>query len=119
MTNLIDDIKRDRALGTPGKWDTTGTHGRPTEFCVYAPAGRSVCSTGSYTDGLAATYFENCTNATRIARVPAMEAALLAAVELSRIIDKFNTTNMPGFRVHPRLIRAQGDFQAALEQGNE
>lgn len=56
-------------------------------------------------------------DARRIARVPAMEEALLAAEELSRMIDKFNTTNMSGFRVHPRIIRAQGDLQKTLEVG--
>jgi len=83
---LIEQIKRDREAGTPGPWDNTGTHGLPTEFGVYAPAGRSVCSTGSYNDGLAGTYFENCCNATRIARVPAMEEALLAAMDAMKLV---------------------------------
>ena len=82
MSDLIDDIKSDRDLGTPGPWDNKGEHTADTEFGVFAGAGRSICSTGGYSDGLAGTYFENCCNATRIARVPAMEEALLAAVDV-------------------------------------
>ena len=114
MTNLIDDIKRDLELGTPGPWDNTGTHGRPTEFGVYAPAGRSVCSTGSYSDGLAGTYFENCVNATRIARVPALEAALLAAVELAWLVgDEHDSLD----GVSPAMLEALTAFRKALEAG--
>ena len=126
MSDLIGDIKSDRDLGTPGPWDNTGTHGLPTEFGVYAPAGRSVCSTGSYNDGLAGTYFENCCNATRIARVPAMEEALLAAVdkatEQAAEIDRLTKALKPFSDMTGELFarnREAADVVMALDNPND
>ncbi len=118
---LIEQIKRDREAGTPGPWDNTGTHGLPTEFGVYADGGRSVCSTGSYYDGSDRTYHENVINAKRCARVPAMEEALLAAVEAMTLVqqatDKLHKDGMkPGWGVAKDLMNeALAIHRKALE----
>ncbi len=52
-----------------GPWDNTGTHGKPTDFGVYAPQGRSICSTGGFADGKDITYRQNVANAQFIAAV--------------------------------------------------
>lgn len=84
--SLIDDIRKDREAGTPGPWDRQGDHKYNTDFGVFSKNGRAVCSSGGYSDGKETTYEENKANARRIARVPDMEAALLAADELADAI---------------------------------
>lgn len=77
MNNLLDQIKADREAGTPGPWAWEG--------------GEMVCADGKVIDHVSyegmwfARYdeAEDAANARRIARVPDMEAALLAAGELA------------------------------------
>ena len=57
------------AEATCGPWDNSGVHGRPTDFGVYAPHGRSIRSTGGFADGKDITYRQNVANAQFIAAV--------------------------------------------------
>ncbi len=105
--SMIEDIKRDRDAGTPGPWsghNMTHEEGRamtPEEIGEYVAnsvkmgeEGRflfvsakhadggdcDVCHTGNGPRGMA--------NTARIARVPDMEAALIAADELARRVQE-------------------------------
>ena len=70
MTNeLKERLEALSAEATSGPWDNTGTHGKPTDFGVYAPQGRSICSTGGFADGKDITYRQNVANAQFIAAV--------------------------------------------------
>ena len=82
---LIEQIKRDREAGTPGPWQRAKSlrNHRLDDFNVDGPDRRGICSTGGYADGKEGTHDENKANARRIARVPDLEAALLAADELA------------------------------------
>jgi hypothetical protein len=85
--SLIDDIKRDRENGTPGpwvaKWPVSPDH----------PFIESVCNFAEKPSG--DEYYMNVNglceaqDARRIARVPEMEAALLAADELADAVSDF------------------------------
>lgn len=93
--SLIEKIKADREAGTPGKWDWSGGDG-PTNPNATANIGiwsehrlneayeaeiedpddeKWIAGIWGAIDG------EDCANARRIARVPEMEAALLAWTE--------------------------------------
>jgi|GEM_PF-5395978 len=76
----IEQIKADMAAGTPGPWRRTlsGKSKVPSEFGVENVKRRGVCSTGGYEDGRDGTYEENKANARRIARVPDLEARIIA-----------------------------------------
>lgn len=96
--SLIDDIKRDREAGTKGPWELrsfqSGTvqvmirewqDGKPDptrdgSMYGYHSAYMTMYNIGWQDEG--AIYREKRANASRIARVPDMEAALLAAEEL-------------------------------------
>lgn len=67
---LINDIRKDLEEGTPGPWRHSPWHIEEGPDGVYAPDAWLICTTSS------------APNAHRIARVPEMEAALLAAEEL-------------------------------------
>lgn len=74
---LIDDIKRDREAGTPGPW----FFHRDELMHEVHPMG-SYDLIGIFTqDDTGNTWQADEGNARRIARVPAMEEALLAAVD--------------------------------------
>ncbi len=78
MTNLIDDIKRDREAGTSGPFYIGGDHGGGLVHHVYSDD-----TTGSRVADCECIAVPKQTidaNARRIANVPAMEDALLAAV---------------------------------------
>lgn len=79
MTNLIDDIKRDKAAGTPGVLEYDKYHQ------LKAPEGRSLTVWGL---GVAhgSRDEETEANGRRMARFVAMEDALLAADDLA---DRF------------------------------
>lgn len=69
---LIDDIIRDREAGTPGRWEGRQVHGgMPADVCDYGVIGLD--------KGMETARVWNVDDARRIARVPDMEAALLAA----------------------------------------
>ena len=78
MTNLIDDIKRDRETGTSGPWVA-----KKSAFEVFnVDHGSMKYEITADLTLIAALYSSDIdANARRIARVPAMEAALLAAVD--------------------------------------
>lgn len=57
------------AEATSGPWDNSGPHSQPADFGVYAPQGRSICSTGGFADGKDITYRQNVANAKFIAAV--------------------------------------------------
>lgn len=72
--SLIDDIKRDREAGTPGPWRVVDD----TE--VYGP------EFPDHHDTKLADWV-HLSDTRRIARVPDMEAALLAAEELAEAVE--------------------------------
>ena len=92
MTNLIDDIKRDQLAGTPGPW--LQSH-RKNQDDMY----RTQVYPANDTDNTIATIHwhsvkidgglktDRAELSRRIARVPAMEEALLAAVEVARTLE--------------------------------
>ena len=71
---LIEQIKADREAGTPGPWHKVGASVQksPNESAI------AVCVSAGDRDRIEASE-----NARRIARVPDLEAALLAAEELA------------------------------------
>jgi rubrerythrin len=93
--SLIDQIKADREAGTPGPW-AYEAHGDTMQYGVGVchalsdiemafPLSGQVDSDVMVTDPVCVEV--NCqTNARRIARVPDMEAALLAAVEMEKVL---------------------------------
>lgn len=83
---LIDDIKRDREAGTPGDWsapekylsEVEAESGDTIASCWHEHAvGQKITLNGV----LSCSLQESASNARRIARVPAMEEALLEKVE--------------------------------------
>lgn len=72
---LIDDIKRDREAGTPGDWQCL-------EEGVNSWSITPECNSLRFV----ADELCNVHDARRIARVPRMEAALLAAEECERVL---------------------------------
>lgn len=93
--SLIDDIKRDREAGTPGPWKLETV---PTSCGVCHRVGEwpsrgahktsGACLYEDYPPTTAAGNTETYSNARRIARVPDLEAALLAADELARRVHQ-------------------------------
>ena len=92
---LIEQIRRDREAGTPGSWDASSRN-------VYASARED--ESGNK-DGCLAVIVSSPVNdwiahhdTCRIARVPAMEEALLAAVEALKAIERGDDSadGMPG-----------------------
>lgn len=76
--SIIDDIKADREAGTGGDWRRARVgHNTISETSVEGD--RFVCTAGGYSDGHPDTHLENEANARRIARVPKLEAIVLAA----------------------------------------
>lgn len=76
---LIDDIRKDREAGTPGPWDGRYVEdGMPTDVCKFGVISTSAGHETARVWGLEDAY--------RIARVPDMEAALLAAEELAEAV---------------------------------
>lgn len=77
--SLIEKIKADREAGTPGPFVISFESIDP-EWCVVTTAGGSIfANVHSAGNGE--------TNARRIARVPEMEASLLAAEELAQALE--------------------------------
>ena len=105
MSNLIDDIKRDREAGTSGPFYIGGDNGGGLVHCVYS-------------DDATGSRIANCeciavlkqtieANARRIARVPAMEDALLAATALA---DKAHAALM-----HIEMMEGLGNSRVAVD----
>ncbi|WP_233270448.1 hypothetical protein [Chachezhania sediminis] len=129
---MIDDIKRDREAGTPGPWtghnmvhadgramtpDEIGEYvcnsvkmGEPNKFLFvigkHADGGDcDVCHTGNGPRGAA--------NTARIARVPDMEAALLAAADLADALEA--RSPFTGFASRGEIIAALGELRRLLD----
>jgi len=115
---LIERINADCETGTPGPWAWDKPNGFTYEGGFYA-GNETVCDFGD-----SESYYPkegeppNDTDARRIARVPDMEARILAdakiikaAQELADAVDKCNN-GLP----HPQfLINAAKSFRAAME----
>lgn len=92
--SLIDDIKRDREAGTPGPWALETV---PTSCGVCHKIGEwpsrgqhkfsSACVYEDYPPTTLGHASEPQSNARRIARVPELEAAVLAAEDLAEAVD--------------------------------
>lgn len=87
--SMIDDIKRDAETGTPGPWQSDDAfmhHGHPTrvatpDICGVPAATLAECLQNW--DDFRVSWKNAEANARRCARVPEMEAALIAADELA------------------------------------
>lgn len=93
--SLINDIKRDREAGTPGPWrvvDSNSIGDRCTHY--YQEVWNDETDILVTTEVTRAHNDGGRVNVRRIARVPDMEAALLAAEELYRATN-FLTDNDP------------------------
>ena len=88
MTLDIEQIKRDRQAGTPGPWRE-----KPLAYCcVEAVAVKfAVASAGVASDNTRDLVPEQEANARRIARVPDLEAAVIAQAEEIKRLRKENT----------------------------
>ena len=82
---MIDAIKRDREAGTPGSW----VAGKSAFEVFNADHGSMNYEIASGYTLIAALYSDDIgPDARRIARIPQMEAALLAAVELADCVEQ-------------------------------
>lgn len=82
--SLIDDIRKDREAGTPGPWGNGKTGEEQRLILGDGGAGKYVCTVKIHQIPRVMGMLEETirdTNARRIARVPDMEAVLLAAEE--------------------------------------
>lgn len=122
--SLIDDIKRDREAGTPGPWSghnmvhaDRGDQMTPEEVGEYVAnsvrmgeSSRFLFVSGKHEDGGCCDVCHTGNgprgpaNTRRIARVPDMEAALLAAVELADASDEYmQADGLTFIRMHNAL----------------
>lgn len=122
--NLLDHIKADREAGTPGPW-AYEAHGDTMQYGVGVchalsdiemafPLSGQVDSDVMVTDPVCVEV--NCqTNARRIARVPDIETALLAAGELADATAE-DLASWPKHMVQDtRLANALAAFRSAIE----
>jgi hypothetical protein len=107
--SLIDDIKRDREAGTPGPWSVVTTDGPDCRvlggFDVFGQCVSGTTWINPNNDNVAAK-----ANARRIARVPDMEAALIAAEELAQELETLHDAEFSG-----SLRRALAAYRKATE----
>lgn len=96
--SMIDDIRKDRERGTVGAWKRT-----KDSYEVADADGWYVCRS-----------FSGPTNARRIARVPDMEAALLAADELADAVSEWGAKGRTKATA-AALNKAYGNYRAATE----
>lgn len=92
---LIDDIKRDREAGTPGPWETYSKDSGIRHH-TDPPFGHH-----DYIAVIVAANQRPFSDARRIARVPQMEAALLAAEELAKATE-WAADNLRGISANQR-----------------
>lgn len=94
--SLIEDIRKDREVGTPGPWvnetvrTSCGTCHKVGPFPSARPEYKPdthACLYDDYPPGKGHPHL--LANASRIARVPDMEAALLAAEELANSFEAY------------------------------
>lgn len=104
---LIDDIKRDQLEGTPKEWGDWVATGAP-DLSTF------VCLDNDDHAIIAAISTPGSADAKRIARVPAMEEAILAAVELADRVGQ----QQDGVPMRPDYVsKALTAFRKALEAG--
>ena len=101
--NMIEQIKADREQEQPGPWNVTdGMQSGPIEV-----AGCVIAHFSNYSDAPP----HRRVNTLRIARVPDMEVALIAADELANAVDFMNET---GCQTAVRqLMMCLADYRAA------
>ncbi len=121
--SLIDDIKRDREAGTPGPWhlhDCKDWDGRATYH--YQEVWTEDC------DVIAAEVYRahndgGSANMSRIARIPEMEAALLAAEELAEAVEGEDQMMCQDWNLQNQVVErkqaALAAFKKALKQEGE
>jgi hypothetical protein len=110
--SLIDDIKRDREAGTPGPWASGHYDDIGDEVEIQTYEGEYVASIdcdGAFEGNIAECIYAN---SRRIARVPDMEASLLAADELAAKVDAFNAGRL--FTIAP-VLSALAAYRKATE----
>ena len=98
--SMIDDIKRDREAGTQGPWKHGSTVGGWDAVTCEGPTPIAVLA------------LNEPVNATRIARVPDMEAALIAAEELADAVDEWGAKGRTEATA-AALNTALGNYRAA------
>jgi hypothetical protein len=112
--SLLDEIKRDREAGTPGRFAVKKRgHAR-----VEAVGGMSVADCGGHRDNTRDLHDEQIANANRCARVPDMEKALLAAERLAHTSDNLRIAIGMGWDLEGVLHEydtALAAFRAATE----
>lgn len=115
MTNLIDDIKRDREAGTAEPWSVGGPDsGGGSEYGVYCDDATGNRVADCFPQFSTVGHDKAKANAERCARVPAMEEALLAAVKALEWIDKNGEGSHPA-----NVIAVAREAIAKMEEGNE
>lgn len=110
--SIIDDIKADRKAGTGGDWRLAKV-GRTTISETSVEGDRFVCTTGGYADGKPKTPIENAVNARRIARVPQLEAIVLAADLFDQAFEDFERSGCQSSVAN--LMRVRGIYQKLKE----
>lgn len=119
---LLDQIKADREAGTPGPW-AYEAHGDTIQYGVGVchaisdiemafPLSGHVDSDVMVTDPVCVEV-NGQTNASRIARVPDMEAALLAAGEFAEAFDLFD--QIGDQQSVARMYDSLAAFRSAIE----
>lgn len=109
---LIEQIKKDVEVGTPGDWELekpNGTWGRipGTEHGYIFMS----CIIDGYPNADEA-------NARRIARVPQMETALLAAEELAGAVESWENAAVDHMEFQDKLFAALSAYRSATETDN-
>lgn len=104
---LLDQIKADREAGTPGPWEYETGPAYTAEYHIVMSGYDQVAECWEMEDEISAI------NARRIARVPDMEAALLAAGELADVARKYIPDD--GWRDAAPIINALAAFRSAIE----
>ena len=118
--SMIEDIKRDLEAGTPGPWRHDGYNGAQAygscdtiDCAVLGRVATAESLTKQDPDGRTfSASGDEFTNARRIARVPDMEAALLAAEELADAVDEWGAKGRTEATA-AALNTALGNYRAA------
>ena len=103
--SLIDDIKRDREGATPEPWEVIENRPCPGWVEVVGPSFTPNAPTIA-TDLTQDDWTARRRDARRIARVPDMEAALLAAEELAALLEEYRRKVPLGHQPHMIAHRA-------------